>query len=198
MYATTVSVCPMDFQAIIPTINTMRDFFFFFFQAEDGIRDVAVTGVQTCALPISFGRHHAVPAGIPKENGLSQTRARGKQRACAAGLGLARIQNAEIFRGKMLEAMPPRAEVIEEHNVRNVQLLDERFGFHDPGEVRGAHAAVDDRTGDAKSGSVNSLAAEMIRSLAGKLLDDQIELRKFLAGKAVAKNRRQVSILFGK
>src|SRR5256884_1255546 len=27
---------------------------FFFFQAEDGIRDVAVTGVQTCALPISF------------------------------------------------------------------------------------------------------------------------------------------------
>src|SRR3989449_2882676 len=30
---------------------------FFFFQAEDGIRDVAVTGVQTCALPIS----HALP-----------------------------------------------------------------------------------------------------------------------------------------
>src|SRR2546429_3970272 len=28
----------------------------FFFQAEDGIRDVAVTGVQTCALPISLAR----------------------------------------------------------------------------------------------------------------------------------------------
>src|SRR5207253_5588687 len=28
-------------------------FFFFFFQAEDGIRDGHVTGVQTCALPIS-------------------------------------------------------------------------------------------------------------------------------------------------
>src|SRR5260370_8676999 len=28
-------------------------FFFFFFQAEDGIRDSSVTGVQTCALPIS-------------------------------------------------------------------------------------------------------------------------------------------------
>src|SRR3712207_8225362 len=27
--------------------------FFFFFQAEDGIRDIGVTGVQTCALPIS-------------------------------------------------------------------------------------------------------------------------------------------------
>src|SRR2546429_112869 len=31
-------------------IKFMKDFFFF--QAEDGIRDVAVTGVQTCALPI--------------------------------------------------------------------------------------------------------------------------------------------------
>src|SRR2546427_6930441 len=29
-------------------------FFFFFFQAEDGIRDLTVTGVQTCALPISM------------------------------------------------------------------------------------------------------------------------------------------------
>src|SRR2546429_4552452 len=29
-------------------------FSLFFFQAEDGIRDVAVTGVQTCALPISY------------------------------------------------------------------------------------------------------------------------------------------------
>src|SRR5206468_5722390 len=28
-------------------------FFLFFFQAEDGIRDLIVTGVQTCALPIS-------------------------------------------------------------------------------------------------------------------------------------------------
>src|SRR6185503_20548727 len=30
-------------------------YLFFFFQAEDGIRDVAVTGVQTCALPIWDG-----------------------------------------------------------------------------------------------------------------------------------------------
>src|SRR3712207_2626345 len=30
---------------------------FFFFQAEDGIRDIGVTGVQTCALPISGFRN---------------------------------------------------------------------------------------------------------------------------------------------
>src|SRR3712207_8014289 len=31
----------------------MSLYLFFFFQAEDGIRDIGVTGVQTCALPIS-------------------------------------------------------------------------------------------------------------------------------------------------
>src|SRR5207245_8621284 len=35
-----------------------RLFFFFFFQAEDGIRDATVTGVQTCALPIFQGLSH--------------------------------------------------------------------------------------------------------------------------------------------
>src|SRR5256885_14948767 len=33
--------------------------FFFFFQAEDGIRDYKVTGVQTCALPIYYARTRA-------------------------------------------------------------------------------------------------------------------------------------------
>src|SRR5438876_2014267 len=39
-------------------------FLFFFFQAEDGIRDGRVTGVQTCALPIS--RHFFPVSQIPK------------------------------------------------------------------------------------------------------------------------------------
>src|SRR5690606_40377898 len=36
--------------------------FFFFFQAEDGIRDFHVTGVQTCALPILHGLYAALHA----------------------------------------------------------------------------------------------------------------------------------------
>src|SRR2546430_6439069 len=36
---------------------------FFFFQAEDGIRDLTVTGVQTCALPICT-RMAATPSGL--------------------------------------------------------------------------------------------------------------------------------------
>src|SRR3712207_6925128 len=50
----------------------------FFFQAEDGIRDIGVTGVQTCALPISGGcsptsratRPHG-SAGRPSERGFN-------------------------------------------------------------------------------------------------------------------------------
>src|SRR5258707_10739207 len=39
----------------------MRIFiFFFFFQAEDGIRDIGVTGVQTCALPILWSSPTAI------------------------------------------------------------------------------------------------------------------------------------------
>src|SRR5256884_4534782 len=40
---------------------------FFFFQAEDGIRDVAVTGVQTCALPILVLASAALAACVQGE-----------------------------------------------------------------------------------------------------------------------------------
>src|SRR3989449_5795410 len=48
-------------------ISGIINFFFFFFQAEDGIRDVAVTGVQTCALPILTVVTHDVPHVAPPE-----------------------------------------------------------------------------------------------------------------------------------
>src|SRR2546429_6051199 len=46
--------------------------YFFFFQAEDGIRDVAVTGVQTCALPILYvNRRYQLVEGKPlKRNAM--------------------------------------------------------------------------------------------------------------------------------
>src|SRR2546430_14294105 len=42
---------------------------FFFFQAEDGIRDLTVTGVQTCALPISLSQ--AMADSAARESGLA-------------------------------------------------------------------------------------------------------------------------------
>src|SRR5205085_9176399 len=41
-------------------------FFFFFFQAEDGIRDLTVTGVETCALPIY--RPPGRPGGVRRNS----------------------------------------------------------------------------------------------------------------------------------
>src|SRR5258706_5656207 len=42
--------------------------FFFFFQAEDGIRDWSVTGVQTCALPISRGRAYVYEPRVTEQD----------------------------------------------------------------------------------------------------------------------------------
>src|SRR5256886_8493063 len=45
----------------------------FFFQAEDGIRDLTVTGVQTCALPISSGSTSATETCQPSCSNRSRT-----------------------------------------------------------------------------------------------------------------------------
>src|SRR2546430_7405106 len=52
------------FTSLLLTLNHICLYFFFFFQAEDGIRDLTVTGVQTCALPI-------YPAGVRDRAGRS-------------------------------------------------------------------------------------------------------------------------------
>ena len=44
----------------------------FFFQAEDGIRDTSVTGVQTCALPILGGAHPADSLGNAAKAKIAQ------------------------------------------------------------------------------------------------------------------------------
>src|SRR5258707_9798726 len=49
-------------------------FYFFFFKGEEGIRDIGVTGVQTCALPISpsrAGRSRRSASSLPASHGSS-------------------------------------------------------------------------------------------------------------------------------
>src|SRR3712207_8184655 len=46
--------------------------YFFFFQAEDGIRDIGVTGVQTCALPISRAETAQTPEQLAEYIRLTQ------------------------------------------------------------------------------------------------------------------------------
>src|SRR3712207_6918436 len=67
----------------------MLSFFFFFFQAEDGIRDIGVTGVQTCALPIS------APAGaLPSAAAPATAPADGAPAAAGAATGIEDISSA--------------------------------------------------------------------------------------------------------
>src|ERR1035437_5250866 len=66
-------------------------FFFFFFQAEDGILDIGVTGVQTCALPILCPRHpsRSVRSDLRR---IGCHRARNRRRTRQGGLVAGRRQ----------------------------------------------------------------------------------------------------------
>src|SRR5690349_23604718 len=64
---------------------------FFFFQAEDGIRDLYVTGVQTCALPIWSGAAPRTPPRsgrrTPRDDRSGQAPAAAARQACATTRG---------------------------------------------------------------------------------------------------------------
>src|SRR5205823_8653178 len=75
--------------------------YFFFFQAEDGIRDKLVTGVQTCALPIS--RLLREPGYSQEPCGNQSTSSKG-----AAGLGHAQPRQGQGATGRQERARDAR------------------------------------------------------------------------------------------
>src|SRR5205085_6898606 len=78
-------------------------FVFFFFQAEDGIRDLTVTGVQTCALPI-YGRGRPEGHGHPGGRRLGRVPRRSEPVRAAGprdrGVGRGRGRSEERRVGK--------------------------------------------------------------------------------------------------
>src|SRR2546430_16035157 len=88
---------------------------FFFFQAEDGIRDLTVTGVQTCALPISRdhlargrGRH-----ARPNQHREGPRALRADAGAAAPGAGRSYPQpRSRGASGLLRGARPPRGRVV--------------------------------------------------------------------------------------
>src|SRR5258707_9879024 len=66
--------------------------FFFFFQAEDGIRDIGVTGVQTCALPIYEDRMIA----------YLECRLQSSQEAGDHTIFIAEVEDASVWEGEPL------------------------------------------------------------------------------------------------
>src|SRR2546422_3879633 len=82
--------------------------FLFFFQAEDGIRDVAVTGVQTCALPILVLHHNVLRGDISKRMGLARWR-QAQRRIVASGeevvlCGHDHQEGAELLGGRVVRS----------------------------------------------------------------------------------------------
>src|SRR5216684_2252669 len=129
----------------------------------------------------AFGRHNAVAAAVPYQNRLAKTSTCGNQCAGSARLGLAWIQDAEIFRRKMLDAVARGAQVIQENDVRDTQLFDEASGVDDPWKICRSHGAVDYRPGNAKAGG-----------------NDAFELRELLACEALLEDGRERAAFFGK
>src|SRR5205823_7670550 len=71
---------------------------FFFFQAEDGIRDKLVTGVQTCALPISGIRHFQRLTGSGEHHERASATAKRALRRLGAAYGSDAIDSDRVSR----------------------------------------------------------------------------------------------------
>ena len=68
--------------------------YFFFFQEEDGIRDVAVTGVQTCALPIQEASLGSEPYAISSAS-VTPSLSESKPPGSGAGIEIGRASCRE-------------------------------------------------------------------------------------------------------
>src|SRR2546427_5759456 len=98
---------------LVALVGVVLILVFFFFQAEDGIRDLTVTGVQTCALPISAQarvRRRCPSAGLLDVTQRPQVRPHGvrhhgapcpqRRRAARGVLGEQRSRSEERRVGK--------------------------------------------------------------------------------------------------
>src|SRR5258707_11944003 len=65
-------------------VSSYQVYLFFFFQAEDGIRDIGVTGVQTCALPIFAARAGVDPVAVELFELVTKRHAAGGEKAQAS------------------------------------------------------------------------------------------------------------------
>src|SRR5699024_6776361 len=115
-------------------------FFFFFFQAEDGIRDRNVTGVQTCALPISkvnllLGLAMDVDYLLMDEP--------------FSGIDIfSREQIADVFTSHLIE---DRGVIITTHEITDIEHLIDKVVLLDNGVVLKEFNAEEVREADGKS-----------------------------------------------
>src|SRR5260370_3469858 len=120
----------------------------------------------------AFGGHDAVAATVPSKNRLAQTGAGRHQCANPARLRSARVQNTKVFLLKMLETVPPGAQVVQQNDVRDAEHVNEIGSLHNPRKIGGTHASIDNWASDTETGGNNALAIKMLSGLARTFLDD--------------------------
>src|SRR6267154_14491 len=103
---------------------------FLFFQADDGIRDGGVTGVQTCALPISHP--YAQFAALQAIKHRHEIRPEDAERNGDLGLVTSRIlvdqqQHGKLRRGK-LQRRDAAQKILEDLQLRALERIAEQLG----------------------------------------------------------------------
>src|SRR5436305_13902270 len=100
---------------------------YFFFQAEDGIRDADVTGVQTCALPISRAAHRPASArpgrrhlgrGRPRRGRDPRSEERRVGKECRARWA------GERWKQKILDSVDSYRQLIDHDCCDDITLLE--------------------------------------------------------------------------
>src|SRR5467141_1506982 len=118
-------------------------FLFFFFQAEDGIRDSSVTGVQTCALPILGCRKvRALPLTCHERRGPL-----GNRRSCPDRTGFVRCR----------VLTPERTLPVGVTLSCRVCPIDARFAFMQGHELNFRNTAFGERAFEVCMGLVDRL-----------------------------------------
>src|SRR5207253_9135136 len=82
--------------------------------------------------------------------------------------------------------------------MRDAHSPNDSFSGYNPRKIHGPHDAIDHRPGDTEARGNDTLFAEVVGGLAGKFLDDALELRKFLAREALLEVGRECAAFFGK
>src|SRR2546429_2662347 len=101
----------------------------FFFQAEDGIRDVAVTGVQTCALPISY-KFRAETTG----KGIGKLGFDGHQHRGPGGLAMRMLDKVRLRLRSLFRRPNVEFELETELRFHLDQLIEENISSGMPPE----------------------------------------------------------------
>jgi hypothetical protein len=155
-------------------------------------------GVRSEIGVAAFGGADLVAGAIPDEKSFAKAGASSEKSAGSAGFDAAGIENREIGRIEIFDAVSPGAEVVEKNDVFDVEFLGEDGGVNGPGQIGGADTIVDHRAGDAETCGANFFVTEMRCGDASKFLCDEIEGGEILTAETLLENRGEPAASFGK